>query len=88
MHWHMKKVYKKSEFYEELKRRLEENKRLYKQPSVFTTFDSHLARFVAAYLGVNPWRVLVPLSLLLSLFLRIILGRGYSELVLRVLGGP
>lgn len=83
----MKKVHKRNDYYGELKRRLEENKKLYRETSVFTSFDSQFARFIASYLGVNPWRILVPISLLFSILIRLIFGKGYSEFVLAVFGG-
>jgi hypothetical protein len=77
----------KSNFYKELQRRLEENKRLYRGDSPFVVFDSVLGKFVASYLGVNPWKVLIPFSLVIVIFFRFFLGRTFSELVLKVLGG-
>lgn len=84
----MKRVNRKSDLYFELQKRLEENKQLYRESSVFSVLDSSMMRFVASHLGVNPWKVLVPASLLISLFLRLIMGGIYSEIVLRILGGP
>jgi len=75
------------DFFEELKRRLEENRRLYREGSPFRILDTPWARFTAAFLGVNPWKVMVPVALLLTLGLRLIFGRAFSELVLKVLGG-
>ena len=78
---------RKSTFYGELIKRLEENKILYKEASVFTVFNSPFARFAAGYLGVNPWKVIIPISLLITMVLRMVLGLAYSEFILRVMGG-
>ena len=75
------------DFYKELRRRLEENKRLYKEGSPFVVFDSPFGKFVASHLGANPWKVLIPVSALVVLILRLLWGRNFSELVLRILGG-
>jgi hypothetical protein len=77
----------KGNFYEELRRRLEENQRLYRGDFPFVVFDTPFGKFVASYLGVNPWKVLMPISFVVVVFFRVLLGRAFSELVLRVLGG-
>ena len=83
----MKRQRKDNNFQLELKQRLEENRKLYREPSVFGALDNPVVRFVASYLGVNPWKVLVPVAFLLSLLLRIVFGRGFSEYILIILGG-
>jgi hypothetical protein len=75
-------------FYSELARRLQENKRLYREDSPFSKLDTPVMRFVASYLGVNPWKVLVPTAITVVMILRLIFGSKFSEIVLRVLGGP
>ena len=45
------------DFFSELQKRLDENKRLYKTSSPL--HQSELMRFTASYLGVNPWKVMV-----------------------------
>lgn len=69
-----------------LQKRLEENKKLYGDPG-FLVLDNPLMRFAASYLGVNPWKILVPAAFVLTLAMRLILGPAYSETVLRILGG-
>ena len=76
-----------SDFYSDLRRRLEENRKLYRDGSPFVVFNTPFGKFVASYLGVNPWKVLVPLSFLVVIGLRLIIGAGFSEIVLRILGG-
>lgn len=75
------------EFFEELQRRLDENRRLYRDDSPFSVLDVPWARFLAPLLGVNPWKVMVPAAFLIALFLRLVFGQAFSEAVLRVLGG-
>lgn len=76
---------KRDDLYLELRKRLQENRKLYKGAEYSS--KSRAMRFVASYLGVNPWKVLVPVSLVVVVFMRVLLGKGFSELVLRVLGG-
>ena len=83
----MKKASEEQSFYKELEKKLAENRKLYAKTSIFQAMDNPLGRFIASYLGTNPWKVIVPASLLVSIFLRLVLGRKYSELVLRALGG-
>lgn len=75
------------DFSKELRRRLEENRRLYGERSPFVIFDSPFGKFVASHLGVNPWKVLIPASFIVVFLLRVVFGSHFSELVLRVLGG-
>ncbi len=75
------------DFYSQLQHRLDENKRLYREGSPFVVFDTRFGRFVASRLGVNPWKVLIPVSAIGVLALRLFLGPQFSESVLRVLGG-
>lgn len=73
------------DFSDELQRRLDENRKLY-GGSEKKVYDPVL-QLVAGSLGVNPWKVIVPVSIFIVLFLRVFLGPGFSEAVLRVLGG-
>src|SRR3972149_10652422 len=63
----------------ELRRRLVGKRRLYRDESPFSVLDTPWARFVAPWLGTNPWKVMVPTALLLTLVLRLIFGREFSE---------
>lgn len=83
----MKRRHKRTDFYSELRWRLKENKKLYEQPSAFVIFDSAFGKFIASHLGVNPWKVLIPIAFVVVVFCRFLVGRYFSELVLRVLGG-
>lgn len=84
----MRKLSKRpDDFGAELRRRLEENKRLYRGGTPFVIFDSPFGRFVASYLGVNPWKVLIPVSFVTVLLIRAVVGMRFPEFVLRILGG-
>lgn len=81
------KIRGRGSFYAQLQWRLEENKKLYKEPRSFVVLDSSFGKFVASQLGVNPWKVLVPVAAAVALILRLIFGREFSDFILRVLGG-
>lgn len=66
--------------------RLDENRKLYEEQ--LGVSETRGFKFVASSMGVNPWRVIMPVSFGLILLLRLLLGRGFVELVLRVSGGP
>lgn len=83
----MKKSRRESEFNWQLRQRLEENRKLYQSGPQLHIPDTVFARFVASYLGVNPWKVILPGSFFLALILRLVFGAGFSESVLGVLGG-
>jgi len=73
---------KESKFLEQLEQRAGEQKRL-----VATEIMPTWARGVGEWLVVNPWRVLVPLSAILYIFLRLVFGDGVREVVLAIFGG-
>ncbi len=74
------------EFYRELQRRIGENKQLYSESS-FHLPDSSCMRFVATYLGVNPWKVIIPVAGIIVLLFRVVLGTSFAEFILDILGG-
>ena len=45
------------------------------------------ARGLGDWLAVNPWRVIVPSSVVVYLFLRTFLGLSYREFILGLFGG-
>ena len=64
-------------FLKELQKRASEQKRLHSSipfPSFFS--------FIAQLLGDHPWRVLIPISLLISFFLYFLKGNEFIEFVL------
>lgn len=42
---------------------------------------------VSSWLGKHPWRLLIPLACILSLFLRSVGGSAYTDLILRLFKG-
>lgn len=45
------------------------------------------AKFLGGWLGVNPWRAIVPLSIIVYLTLRVLLGESFVDGVLNLYGG-
>lgn len=41
---------------------------------------------VSSWLGDHPWRILIPLSIILTLIFNLILGKTYSEFILKIFG--
>lgn len=71
-----------SKFLAELEAKAGEQHRL-----IETQMIPEWTRGIGDWLAVNPWRVLVPLSLILYLILRLILGLNYREFILGLFGG-
>lgn len=45
------------------------------------------AAFVGEWFGVNPWRVMIPLSVLIYVFARVVFGDVVREAFLAIYGG-
>jgi hypothetical protein len=73
---------KEREFLSLLEKRANEQERLIKQMPFQRIFV-----LASLWFGSHPWRLLIPLSLLLTLLFRLILGYRYYELVLKIFGG-
>jgi hypothetical protein len=43
--------------------------------------------FIIEWLSHHPWRFLIPLAFLVSFLLRAVIGRGYTEFILRLFRG-
>lgn len=69
-------------FIQELESRAVEQQRL-----VQTELIPDWAKGLGDWLALNPWRVLIPLSVLVYVFLRIAYGAEYREFVLGLFGG-
>lgn len=41
---------------------------------------------VALWLGNHPWRLFIPISVILTLILHITLGKNYDEFILKIFG--
>lgn len=71
------------EFITELKIRAKEQEAVIKDmpfPKVFAA--------ASVWLGVHPWRFLIPLSFLISLLLKLIFGTSYVNFVLSIIKIP
>jgi len=69
-------------FLQELEARGNEERRILK-----TEVLPEWARGLGEWLVVNPWRVLIPISLFLYGLLRVVAGPGFITLVLKLFGG-
>lgn len=69
------------QFLKLLKERAKEQEKILKimfLPKVFIS--------VSSWLGNHPWRILIPLSIILTLIFNFILGKTYSEFILKIFG--
>lgn len=69
-------------FLQELERRGSEERKL-----LHTELLPAWARGLGDWLVVNPWRVLIPLAILLYGICRLFYGAHFSELILKLFGG-
>ncbi|MDP3941098.1 MAG: hypothetical protein Q8Q49_02185 [bacterium] len=70
------------EFLELLEKRAKEQEQLIKQMPLRRVF-----LLSSLWFGQHPWRILIPVALVLSLLFRWMLGYKYYELVLKIFGG-
>lgn len=70
------------EFLEELERRAKEQEQILTQMPYEKVFIT-----TSLWLGQHPWRILIPLAVILTLLFRLILGYRYYELILKMFGG-
>mgnify|MGYP001572416445 CR=1 FL=1 len=47
-------------------------------PKIFTS--------VSFWLGRHPWRILIPVSIVITLMLHWVIGKRYDELILKIFG--
>ena len=73
---------KESSFIAELEKRAESQKRL-----VNTEIIPDWARGMGDWLVINPWRVVVPIAVILYVLIRVLGGVGYREFILGLFGG-
>ncbi|MDO8621453.1 MAG: hypothetical protein Q7R31_04220 [Candidatus Levybacteria bacterium] len=69
------------EFLKTLEERAQEQEKILRSmflPKVFLS--------VSSWLGNHPWRILIPLSIIFTLILHFILGKNYSEFILKIFG--
>ncbi|MBI2613727.1 MAG: hypothetical protein HYW62_03065 [Candidatus Levybacteria bacterium] len=69
------------EFLKTLGERSKEQERIIKGmllPKLFTE--------ISFWFGNHPWRILIPLAIILTLILHGVLGKRYDELILKIFG--
>jgi hypothetical protein len=69
------------EFIKKLQERAKEQEKLIHDMPMHRVFYS-----VSFWLGNHPWRILIPLSIILTLVFHFTLGKGYDELILKLFG--
>ncbi len=70
------------EFITELQKRAKEQELVIKAMPFPKVFGA-----ASVWLGVHPWRFLIPLAFLISIILRLIFGPFYTDFVLSILRG-
>lgn len=70
------------EFLKLLEDRAQEQEKLIKQMPFQSLFTA-----TSLWLGEHPWRLLIPLAVILTLLFRILFGYRYYELILSIFGG-
>ena len=69
------------EFIKTLEERAKEQEKLIRGmvlPKVFTT--------ISFWLGNHPWRILIPLAIIITLILHGVFGKRYDEFILKIFG--
>lgn len=61
--------------------------RVKEQQIVQTVPFKNLFLFLSQLLGENPWRIIIPISLLITLFLQLVFGKVFDEIILTIFGG-
>lgn len=74
--------YSEHDFLEALENRAKEQEEMLERMPYQKTFVT-----TGIWLGQHPWRILIPLAVLLTLLFRLILGTRYYDLVLKLFGG-
>lgn len=68
-----------AEFIQKLQERAQQQEKIIKDMPFSKVFSK-----VSLWLGHHPWRILVPLAILLTLLFRVILGGKYTDFVLSI----
>ena len=74
---------KESDFIVELQKRAKEQEAIIKGMPFPRIFGA-----TSIWLGVHPWRFIIPLSFLITIALRILLGPSYTDFVLSIFRIP
>lgn len=67
------------EFINELQQRASEQKRALSSMPL-----PHLYSIIVSWFGNNPWKLLIPTAIFLSLVLRLFFGTEYTDFILKV----
>jgi len=69
------------QFLNTLQKRAQEQEKIIKSmlfPKIFTS--------VSVWLGDHPWRILIPLAIILTIIFHGLMGRRYDEFILKIFG--
>jgi hypothetical protein len=69
------------EFIKKLQERAKEQEQLIKSMPMHRVFSS-----VSVWLGNHPWRILVPLAIILTLIFHLVFGKPYDDFILKLFG--
>lgn len=69
------------EFIKTLQERAKEQEKLIRDMPMHRVFYS-----ISFWFGNHPWRILVPLAIIITLALRLIYGKPYDDFVLNIFG--
>lgn len=69
------------EFIKKLQERTKEQEKLIKDMPMPRVFSS-----VSIWLGNHPWRILVPIAIVLTLVFHLSFGKPYDEFILKIFG--
>lgn len=69
------------EFIRKLQERAKEQEKLIKDMPMHRVFSS-----VSIWFGNHPWRILVPIAIILTIVLHLLYGKPYDDFILKVFG--
>jgi hypothetical protein len=69
------------DFIKKLQERAKEQEKLIKDMPMHNVFSS-----ISFWFGNHPWRILVPLAIILTIFFRLSLGKPYDDFILKIFG--
>lgn len=75
-------AYSEHEFLEALENRAKEQESMLERMPYQKTFVT-----TSIWLGQHPWRILIPIAMILTLIFRLMLGHDYYDFILKIFGG-
>jgi hypothetical protein len=69
------------EFIKKLRERAREQEKLIRGMPMHRVFSS-----ISFWFGNHPWRILVPLAVILTVMLRLLYGQPYDDFILKLFG--